>query len=108
MTTVETKWYRFHQNNSFGVDEINEDLGIGKTVYVEAIDTGHANSRAESIGLYFDGVDADIDCSCCGDRWYRVWDNYDASSTLDWDSYWNPSYAHPIEGPFYLVERGEE
>ena len=30
---------------------------------------------AEDIGLYFDGVEQGMDCSCCGDRWYRAWED---------------------------------
>lgn len=32
---------------------------------------------AESIGIYFDGVECDLDCECCGDRWSRYCDEND-------------------------------
>ena len=38
---------------------------------MEATDTHNADSRAENIGIYFDGVDRNMDCACCGDRWRR-------------------------------------
>lgn len=68
---MKTKFYTFNQNNSGGHFRYDEQRGITQYVIVEAIDCNHAISRAESIGLYFDGVEEGNDCSCCGDRWYR-------------------------------------
>ena len=62
--TVQTKWYRFWQNNSGG-----RMKPPAVVVYVEALDPKHANARAKDIGLYFDG---EGDCSCCGDRWHTA------------------------------------
>ena len=61
---TKTTWYRFRQNNSggsFGPPAI--------TVYVEARGSEEANERAKTLGVYFNGVDAGIDCECCGDSW---------------------------------------
>ncbi len=66
-------FYRYRQNNSGGSFHYDETAGIGVTVIVEATDADHANSRAEAIGLYWDGCDAGRDCRCCGDRWYSQW-----------------------------------
>jgi len=58
---IQTKFFHYHQNNSggsFSSPAIN--------VVVEAISAKDADSRAENIGLYFDG---EGDCGCCGDRW---------------------------------------
>jgi hypothetical protein len=67
------KFYEYIQNNSGGHFNVDDARGIGEYVIVEAHDLPHANLRAEQIGLYFDGVDAGIDCDCCGDRWYQPW-----------------------------------
>ena len=67
------KFYEFHQNNTGG----EWDKILGYTVIIEAETPEKANEKAEEIGIYFDGVDNDIDCECCGDRWCRVEDEYD-------------------------------
>ena len=67
------KFYEFPQNNTGG----EWDKILGYTVIIEAETPEKANEKAEEIGIYFDGVDNDIDCECCGDRWYEV-DEYDA------------------------------
>jgi hypothetical protein len=64
------KFYTFHQNNSGGSFDINDDVAC--EVIIEATDSDHANSRAESVGIYFNGCADEIDCSCCGDRWSEV------------------------------------
>ena len=64
------KVYLFDQNNSFGRFTINDSLC--PKVYITAKNAEEANKKAESIGIYFDGVSDDIDCPCCGDRWYPV------------------------------------
>lgn len=82
--TVKTGWYRFHQNNSYGI-------WIGpQNIHVEAIDLDHACRRAEEeAGVYFNGCRDGKDCSCCGDRWYRPYEeptetpqNYDEEVTV--------------------------
>src|SRR5688572_2492456 len=62
-------WYR--QNNSGGSFRWNHDAGITVNVIIEADSPREADVKAEQIGLYFDGVNAGLDCSCCGDRWRR-------------------------------------
>lgn len=59
-------WFHYRQNNSGGDHVFDEDSGITKHVLIEADTADAANTRAVSIGLYWDGVD----CHCCGDRWY--------------------------------------
>jgi hypothetical protein len=44
--------------------------GISHHVIIEAGSPSHADDRAESIGLYFHGVNDGRDCECCGDRWH--------------------------------------
>ena len=45
---------------------------VGYDVYLRATCADEANRIAESCGIYFDGVEKDKDCDCCGDRWYRT------------------------------------
>lgn len=66
-------FFTFHQNNSGGRFQI--DSNVTQFVIIEANDANHANSIAEWFGIYFDGYEKGFDCSCCGDRWYRV-DDY--------------------------------
>ncbi|HEX7646338.1 MAG TPA: hypothetical protein VF450_02885 [Noviherbaspirillum sp.] len=63
-------FFHFSQNNSGG--HFDEDANVSHHVIIEAESAAHANERAEECGLYFDGCDAGIDCSCCGDRWDRL------------------------------------
>lgn len=70
-----TKFFTFDQNNTGGTFIENDDLR--RFVIIEAKNSARANSRAEAIGIYFDGCEDDIDCPCCGDRWYRVLDDDD-------------------------------
>ena len=87
---IETKFYTYNQNNSGGSFDIDKKRGISEYVCVEALNSDDANRRAEDIGIYFDGCNNDIDCDCCGDRWYE---------TSESDGYKVPSiYGEPIEG----------
>lgn len=67
-----TKFYTFTQNNTGGYHKIDKQSAIGHYVIVEAKNSDEANNIAIQIGLYFDGICEGLDCSCCGDRWYRV------------------------------------
>ena len=66
-------FYSFDQNNSGGRFDFDEDVGITRYVVIEADSEDHANQIAEELGIYFDGVDKDLDCDCCGDRWCRTY-----------------------------------
>ena len=65
-------FYEFRQNNSGGSFTVDQERGISRSVIIEATDHIHANYLAGRLGIYFDGVDQGNDCSCCGDRWYKV------------------------------------
>jgi hypothetical protein len=65
-------FYHFHQNNSGGVL-----LEPACEVFIEADTPEEANAIGLESGIYFDGVEQDYDCECCGDRWYQV-SEYDA------------------------------
>ena len=68
------KFYTFYQNNSFGYFE-DEEGKVKEFVIIEANNAEEANNIAESVGIYFNGVEDNIDCECCGDRWHRVEDD---------------------------------
>ena len=61
-------FYNFHQNNSGGV--LTEPAC---EVFIEADTAEEANAIGLENGIYFDGCSKDIDCDCCGDRWYRAY-----------------------------------
>lgn len=69
-------FYTFSQNNSGGSFVFDKEEGITHFVIIEADNVGEALSRAETIGLYFDGFG---DCPCCGDRWSNGLNETDAT-----------------------------
>ena len=87
---TKAKFYTFSQNNSGGSFDIDEKAGIAEVVIIEAHSADDANLRAKSIGIYFNGVDSDMDCYCCGDRWYEIYSDGEGEDV--------PScYGTPIE-----------
>lgn len=70
-------FWHFNQNNSGGIFDFDEFSGITVNVIIEADSFNQANSRAEEIGLYFNGCDTGVDCPCCGNRWYPAYDEGD-------------------------------
>jgi hypothetical protein len=71
------KVWCFYQNNSGGYMN-----GPEENVFIEAKTYKNANIKAEETGIYFDGCEYGIDCSCCGDRWSRL-AYYDKPFELD-------------------------
>ena len=71
-------FFLYSQNNSGGSFIVNEN--IGHEVIIEANDYNHANKRAEEIGIYFNGINDGMDCSCCCNRWDEEWSNEDATN----------------------------
>jgi hypothetical protein len=59
-------FFHYNQNNSGGSFNHDSKAGISHHVIIEADSASEADSKAENIGLYFDG---DGDCPCCGSRW---------------------------------------
>jgi hypothetical protein len=112
MDTKQSKFYHFNQNNSGGSFTFSE--GISVHVIIEALSTEHAESRAEEIGLYFDGVSEGRDCGCCGDRWTRLYgdeghdspylygDPVGGGTNDDWARRWSNgkpyAYVHYLDG----------
>ncbi len=70
-------FYHFRQNNSGG-----SFIGPAISVLVEADSADEANAIAEANGIYFD-FEYEIDCDCCGMRWWPVTEGYDAHETVD-------------------------
>lgn len=64
-------FYTFRQNNSGG-SFIGTECHI-----IEADNATQANHKAYQYDIYFDGCASGRDCSCCGDRWYEVYDEGD-------------------------------
>ena len=62
-------FYEYTQNNSGGFFTVNDELC--NRIIIESDNIKNATKKAESLGIYFDGVRDNIDCECCGDRWYK-------------------------------------
>lgn len=71
-------WFEYSQNNSGGSHQYDDTAGISEWVFIEADSAKAADETARSIGIYFDGVDQDMDCGCCGDRWHPNEGTWDA------------------------------
>ena len=65
------KFFEFSQNNTGGSFDVDEN--VAHRVLIEADTADEAIEKAESLGMYWDGVENGMDCPCCGDRWYRPW-----------------------------------
>ena len=61
------KFFQYDQNNSGGSFITNDK--VCHRLFIEAPDEEAAERIALSLGVYFNGVERGIDCSCCGDRW---------------------------------------
>jgi len=72
---MKTNFYEFSQNNSGGSFDVDND--VCRRLFIEATNAEQANRIAQDLGVYFNGCDSGMDCSCCGDRWYEA-DEYDA------------------------------
>ena len=99
-------WFEYCQNNSGGYFDINPDRGIGPRVWIEAPDAAAADSIAGSKGVYFDGCDDGLDCSCCGDRWYGAHGKGERKPEIDkdYDFDWHDKvYLHHADGRIEAV-----
>jgi hypothetical protein len=72
-------FYQYIQNNSGGRYDIDDSVTY--IVLIEASNAREADSIAEAIGIYFDGCSIGVDCTCCGDRWSRAYED-DATEKL--------------------------
>lgn len=83
-------FFIFEQSNPGGRYCVTIELD--RRVIIEAANEDAANARAENeFGIYFNGAscqgycaysegegdtcDCSTDCPCCGDRWFRTWEN---------------------------------
>ena len=90
-------FYHFNQNNSG--DRFHNNSWVCNHVIIEARCAAEANERAEDRGIYFNGVEDNLDCSCCGDRWYPVWGQGDDEPLI--------YGVHPAAHDELFVEPGE-
>lgn len=67
-----SNFYEYSQNNSGGTFMVDDS--VCHRMFIEADSIKEANSVAEDLGVYFNGCDEGMDCSCCGDRWYEPYD----------------------------------
>lgn len=103
-------FYHFRQNNSGGALDINPTKGIGPQIWIEADSPSEANDTAKKIGIYFDGVDAHIDCPCCGDRWYPAGEHDREDSPLITKGNFNWTrdvYVHLKDGTIKVITKSE-
>lgn len=104
-------FWSFRQNNSGG----KWQQGLPVNVIIEATSMQNAISVAKSLGIYFDGVDAGVDCPCCGDRWYEPWDGeetpkiYGMPIDYNWAENWGGRLYDgvPYSGVYYMDGRVE-
>jgi hypothetical protein len=89
-------YYTFYQNNSGGIFDITSD--VAEYVIIEASNHEEANDIAESIGIYFNGCEDGIDCECCGNRWYPV---FERDGTEEPDIYGTMAFSR--EGPMCIL-----
>ena len=99
MSGSKLKWFTFHQNNSGGLFTIDDTVDV--SVIIQANCADEANELAQRVGIYFDGVADGCDCECCGDRWYKVFD--DDQGTDEPEIYgqrvpWSPDSVLTCEG----------
>lgn len=101
-------YYHFRQNNSGGSFDEDPSRGIGASVWIAAETAEDANDRAERLGIYFNGVVSDRDCSCCGDRWYPAQesDGNIAPTTNKYSP--DESYVHDVDGKITVIKRKKE
>ena len=107
---AETKFFNFRQNNSGGLFVIDDALGIGPRVWIEAADADNANSQARKLGIYFDGVENGQDCECCGDRWLEQWpdDDGEPKPTIneEYNFDWHDTvYVHRLDDSIERIKR---
>jgi hypothetical protein len=83
----------FDQNNSGGRFVV--DNNVCHRVVIEANSEKETIRKAEDLGCYWNGVDKDIDCPCCGDRWY------DSPDEIDIEKYSNEGYTAGVYDGIY-------
>jgi hypothetical protein len=96
-------FFKFRQKNNGGSFDGPE------FIIIEAPDADAANEIALQHDIYFDGVEEEMDCPCCGDRWSPAWGKGDKKPTI----YGNPAeeyisrWTNPAVKIVYLDGRVE-
>lgn len=99
-----SKFYEISQNNSGGSFDVDDK--VCHRLIIEANSEKEAESIAEDLGCYWDGVDNQQDCSCCGDRWYRSFNDvnieeinqkWGGSEVSQWQSDSGVDRKHAVE-----------
>lgn len=90
------KFYEVSQNNTGG--SFVTDGKLCHRLYIEANSSTEADSIAEDLGCYWNGVDEGSDCPCCGDRWYGAHEVNLMNMTREKDG------SYPVE---VWVDRGK-
>ncbi|MCI4129405.1 DUF7296 family protein [Bacillus haynesii] len=97
-------FYNYDQNNSGGYFEVNEK--VCHRLFIEADSREEADDIAESLGVYWDGIEKGLDCPCCGDRWQSAskvgleaindegWDAIVYGSSSSTEDEWNERYGN--------------
>jgi hypothetical protein len=65
----QSQFYEISQNNSGGSHVVDDKLC--HRLFIEADSPEEATRIAEDLGCYWDGCYNNMDCPCCGDRWYQ-------------------------------------
>lgn len=89
-------FYQFDQNNSGGVFDVDDK--VCHRLFIEADSEGEACAKAEELGCYWDGVEKEIDCPCCGDRWYFP-------DVVNFENWGNKQFGSIEELAQYLANR---
>lgn len=107
-------FFTYDQNNSGGSFSFEKGK-IAQYVIIEADTEWEADVLAQTLGIYFNGVENGLDCECCGDRWYEArgvgdkvpsirrmlveeWANGEKKYYTDWMD-GNPDvYVHYLDG----------
>jgi hypothetical protein len=109
---MENKFYEITQNNSGGSFDVDDKLC--HRLFIEADNANIAASIAENLGCYWDGCYNDMDCPCCGDRWYKPgegsvvdldrineqWGGYEVSQYLDGTAHDNENVIDNIKSMY--------
>jgi hypothetical protein len=95
-------FFTYNQNNSGGSYAIDDT--ITRTVVIEADTADEANTKAEELGIYFNGVAEGSDCACCGDRWSKAYDD-DGVLRMDLGEYELNSYWVEKDEPIVYIYR---
>lgn len=97
-------FFTYAQNNSYGAFDVDDN--VKHYVIIEANSAKEADKKAESIGLYFDGVEKGRDCPCCGDRWSKADDPDFGINGTEKPEIWGQSVSEYIKenGAFWKKE----